>query len=48
MLHYDKNIDYFEKNKKMASKTQDEMIEFSEDVKNNPDQYIEGLKEFLK
>jgi len=48
LLHYDKNIEYFEKNKKMASKTQNEMIEFSEDIKSNPEQFIEGLKEFLK
>lgn len=48
LLHYDKNIGYFEKNKKIASKTQNEMIEISEDIKNNPEQFIEGLKEFLK
>ena len=48
LLHYDKNIEYFEKNKKIASKTQNEMIEISEDIKNNPEQFIEGLKEFLR
>lgn len=48
MLHYDKNIEYFEKNKKETEKLKDGIIEVNEDIKNHQDEFIEDLKHFLK
>lgn len=48
LLYYDRNVEYFEKNKKESKKINDELIELSEDIKNNEDIFIEELKMFLK
>lgn len=47
MLYYDRNIEYFEKSKKESKRINDELIELSEDIKNNEEIFIEELKMFI-
>lgn len=48
LLYYDKNIEYFEKDKKEAKKLKEEIIEFNEQLNENQDKFKEELIEFLK
>ena len=48
LLYYDKNVKYFEKDKKETEKLNVEINEFKEDVQNNPEKFYEELLEFLK
>lgn len=48
LLYYDKNIQYFEKNKEMSNKLKNDIIEFGEEVKSNEEDFTEMLFDFLK
>ena len=48
LLYYDINAEYFEKNKKESKKINEELVELSEDIKNNEEIFIEELKMFIK
>lgn len=48
LLYYDRNAEYFEKNKKESKKINEELVELSEDIKNNEEIFIEELKMFIK
>ena len=45
-LHYDKNVEFFEKNKNDSKKTQDVWLKFSEHLKDNED-FINAFNEFI-
>lgn len=47
-LHYDKNIEYFNKDKKEAEKLKVDILELNEDINNNKDIFVNELIEFLK
>ena len=47
LLYYDRNVEYFEKNKKELKKINDQLVELSEDIKNN-EILIEQLNMFIK
>ena len=48
LLYYDKNVKYFEKDKKETEKLNVEINEFKEEVQNNPEKFYEELTNFLK
>ncbi len=48
LLYYDKNIEYFEKDKKKANKLKEDSIEFCAELNDNQNEFIEELNEFLK
>lgn len=48
MLYYDKNIEYFEKEKKSNEKMTSELADFCEIIKNNNIEFMEKLKKFLE
>lgn len=48
ILYYDKNIEYFEKNKEKSNKIKNDFIEFGEEIKDNEEDFAKLLYEFLK
>ena len=48
LLYYDKNVEYFKKDKKETEKLSIEINDFKNDVKDNPEKFVEELLEFLK
>ena len=48
LLYYDRNAEYFEKNKKESIKIKEELIELGKDIKSNEEIFIEELTMFIK
>ena len=48
LLYFDRNVEYFERNKKNAEKIKIEINELNDDIHNNPNLFLEGLKDFLE
>ena len=48
LLYYDRNAEYFEKNKKESIKIKEELMELGKDIKSNEEIFIEELTMFIK